>query len=59
MCPGRTLAQLEMRAFFSMLYKNFDVERVGSSTEVSELFGFTMPPKGLRARLHVRQPSLA
>jgi cytochrome P450/nitrite reductase/ring-hydroxylating ferredoxin subunit len=59
MCPGRTLAQLEMRAFLSMLYKNFDVERVGSSTEVSELFGFTMSPKGLRVRLHVRQPALA
>jgi cytochrome P450 len=49
MCPGRTLAQLEMRGFLSMLYKNFDVQRVGSSTEVSELFGFTMSPKGLRA----------
>ena len=29
MCPGRSLALLEMKAFLSMLYKNFDVERAG------------------------------
>ena len=37
MCPGRSLALLEMKTFLSMLYKNFDVERVGASADVSEL----------------------
>jgi cytochrome P450 len=54
MCPGRSLALLEMKTFLSMLYKNFDVERVGASKDVSELFGFTMSPAGLRLRLHSR-----
>ena len=54
MCPGRSLALLEMKTFLSMLYKNFDVERVGASKDVSELFGFTMSPAGLRVRLHSR-----
>jgi cytochrome P450/nitrite reductase/ring-hydroxylating ferredoxin subunit len=56
MCPGRSLALLEMKTFLSMLYKNFDVERVGTSGDVSELFGFTMSPAGLRVRLHSRAP---
>jgi len=59
MCPGRSLALLEMKTFLSMLYKNFDVERVGSSTDVSELFGFTMSPAGLRVRLHSRSQETA
>ena len=43
-----------MKTFLSMLYKNFDVERVGASKDVSELFGFTMSPAGLKVRLHSR-----
>jgi hypothetical protein len=43
-----------MKTLLSMLYKNFDVERVGTSGDVSELFGFTMSPAGLRVRLHSR-----
>jgi cytochrome P450 len=54
LCPGRSLALLEMNALLSMLYKSFDVARVGSSSEVSELFGVTMSPKGLRVRLRLR-----
>jgi hypothetical protein len=42
-----------MKTFLSMLYKNFDVD-VGASKDVSELFGFTMSPAGLRVRLHSR-----
>ena len=30
-----------------MMYKNFDVERVGQAEDVKELFGFTMSPVGL------------
>jgi cytochrome P450/nitrite reductase/ring-hydroxylating ferredoxin subunit len=54
MCPGRSLALIEMKAVLSMLYKSFDVERVGDSKEVTELFGFTMSPAGLRVRLKTR-----
>jgi len=54
MCPGRSLALLEMKTLLSMLYKNFDVDRVGRSEDVSELYGFTMSPTGLKARLRPR-----
>jgi cytochrome P450 len=54
LCPGRSLALIEMNALLSMLYKAFDVERVGDSQAVSERFGFTMSPAGLRVCLHPR-----
>jgi cytochrome P450 len=53
-CPGRSLAMLEMKLVLSMLYKNFDVERVGGAREVREHFAFTMAPVGLRVRLRRR-----
>ena len=37
-----------------MLYQNFDVERAAESANVSELYGFTMSPRGLRVRLRCR-----
>ena len=51
MCPGRSLALIEMKAVLSTLYKAFDVERVGRAEDVTELYGFTMSPAGLRVRL--------
>jgi cytochrome P450 len=54
LCPGRSLALVEMNALLSMLYKAFDVERVGDSLTVSERFGFTMSPAGLHVRLRPR-----
>ncbi len=54
MCPGRSLAFLEMKTLLSMLYKSFDVERVGASSDVTERFGFTMSPAGLVVRLRPR-----
>jgi cytochrome P450/nitrite reductase/ring-hydroxylating ferredoxin subunit len=54
MCPGRSLALLEMKTLLSMLYKSFDVERAGGAEDVTELFGFTMSPVGLKVRLRQR-----
>ena len=59
MCPGRSLALVEMKTLLSMLYRNFDVERVGASREVAERFGFTMSAIGLRVRLRARPVAMA
>lgn len=53
-CPGRSLALLEMRVVLSTIYRSFVVERVGRSEDVSELHSFTMMPRGLRVRLRRR-----
>jgi cytochrome P450 len=58
-CPGRSLALLEMKLLLSMLYKNFDVERVGGEEGVRENFAFTMSPVGLKVRLRRRSSALA
>ena len=54
MCPGRALATAEMNALLSMLFRTFEVERVGDSSDVAERFGFTMRPVPLKARLRLR-----
>ncbi len=51
LCAGRTLALLEMRVVLGALYRNFHVERVGRSEDVSEELQMTMRPVGLRVRL--------
>jgi cytochrome P450/nitrite reductase/ring-hydroxylating ferredoxin subunit len=53
-CPGRGLAMLELKLLISMLYKNFDVERVGTADAVREKFSFTLTPAGLNVRLRRR-----
>jgi cytochrome P450/nitrite reductase/ring-hydroxylating ferredoxin subunit len=53
-CPGRTLALVEMRVMLATLYKNFDVERVGARQAVKELYSFTVGPQDLRVRLKRR-----
>jgi cytochrome P450/nitrite reductase/ring-hydroxylating ferredoxin subunit len=54
-CPGRSLALLEMNLVLATLYKNFEVERVGSSPSVTEKFSFTMAPVGHRVKLKARR----
>ena len=58
-CPGRVLALLEMKLLLSMLYRNFDVERVGGAEGVWENFAFAMLPVGLKVRLRRRSSALA
>ena len=53
-CPGRSLALVEMRVVLGSVYKSFEMERVGSSGDVRELLAFTMMPVGLRMRLRRR-----
>lgn len=53
-CPGRSLALLEMNLVLGVLYKNFEVTRVGKSENVQEKFNFTMVPENLRVKLRKR-----
>lgn len=53
-CPGRTLALLEMKLVLATLYQSFDVERVGDAARVEEAFSFTMMPVGLKVRFRPR-----
>ncbi|MGA8890462.1 MAG: cytochrome P450 [Anaeromyxobacteraceae bacterium] len=54
LCPGRSLALVEMRVALSTLFGSFTPERVGARDEVRERFAFTMGPRGLRVRLRRR-----
>jgi cytochrome P450 len=54
LCPGRSLALLEMRVALATLARGFEPERVGHRRDVSERFAFTMGPRGLRVRLRPR-----
>jgi hypothetical protein len=48
-----------MKLLLSMLYKNFEVERIGSVEAVREHFAFTMSPVGLKVRLRRRSTDSA
>jgi hypothetical protein len=48
---------LELKLLVSLLYRNFDVERVGAEGAVRERFAFTLTPAGLRVRLRRRAMS--
>lgn len=53
-CPGRSLALLEISLVACMLARSFTFERVGKSADVTELTNFTIAPQGLRVRLRER-----
>lgn len=58
-CPGRTLALLEMKVVLSMLFAAFEVDRIGDPRGVEEQFAFTMSPRGVRVRLRARTKTAA
>ena len=54
LCPGRSLAVLQIRAVLSMLCRNFDVVPVRGQGEVGEQLSFTMMPTNLSVVLKRR-----
>lgn len=48
LCPGRSLALLEIKAALSMVCRQFTLSHAPGSGPVDESFGFTMTPTGLR-----------
>ena len=57
LCPGRSIALLQMRAVLSMLCRNFDVVPVRGGDEVGEHLAFTMMPRNLSVLLERRTRS--
>lgn len=54
LCPGRSLALLEMRVALATLFGAYRPERLGRRGDVEERFAFTMGPRGLRVGLRRR-----
>ncbi|HXX65603.1 MAG TPA: cytochrome P450, partial [Polyangiaceae bacterium] len=54
-CPGRSLALLEICVTLAAVYKMFDVQRIGTRADVGEHLAFTMSPAGLRVRVRRRE----
>ncbi|HEU0200426.1 MAG TPA: cytochrome P450, partial [Burkholderiaceae bacterium] len=48
LCPGRSLALLEIKTAMSMVCRNFNVAAPARARPVGELFAFTMMPTNLR-----------
>ncbi|MGE3297957.1 MAG: cytochrome P450 [Porticoccaceae bacterium] len=55
LCPGRSLALLEMKTVLAMIARHFRVEPACDLDQVSERLAFTMSPQGLR--LVLRKPN--
>lgn len=58
-CPGRYLANVEMRLVLSMLLRNFRVELACRPDELREVLAFTMMPEHMPIRLHARAAATA
>lgn len=54
-CPGRTLAFLEMKAVMAMLCRNFTVTKPVEAPPVGEHFAFTMQPIHLTLQVRSRE----
>jgi cytochrome P450 len=55
LCPGRSLALLEIKMAVGMMCRHFDVSRTEPDTEIEERFVFTMMPQDLLISLHHRE----
>lgn len=53
-CPGRSLALLEIKTAMAMICRNFDVIATPKSENVRELFAVVMMPKRLELRFALR-----
>ena len=51
LCPGRSLALLQIRTVLAMLCRNFDIEPIHAGAGVREHLAFTMMPANLAVRL--------
>lgn len=54
LCPGRSLAFLEIKATLAMICRNFELTSADSLAQVGERFAFTMLPTGLAVRFTPR-----
>ena len=54
LCPGRSLAMLQIRTVLAMLCRNFEPEPVRGGNDVEEHLAFTMMPANLSVRLRRR-----
>jgi cytochrome P450 len=54
LCPGRSLALLEIKMAVSMICRHFDVIRAEPNQAIEERFVFTMTPQDLMISLHAR-----
>ncbi len=54
LCPGRSLALLEMRVVLAMVLHSFELDREGTADQVDEHWAFTLFPRNLRIRMRAR-----
>jgi cytochrome P450 len=54
LCPGRSLALLEMKMALTMLCRSFTVERASGAADPNEVFSFTLAPANVSISLRPR-----
>ncbi|RXJ71526.1 cytochrome P450 [Veronia nyctiphanis] len=57
LCPGRSLAMMEIKLAFNALFKKFTIEPQQAAEEVIEQFAFTMSPVGFNVKVKLREQS--
>ncbi len=54
LCPGRSLAMMEIKLAFHTLFKEFSIEPQQAPETVVEQFAFTMSPVGFNVKITKR-----